>query len=87
MISIKDYVKQVLHDIREVQEEEEKYVAGIRGVIDFDIATIANESGGAGLKVGVLGLGGEMGGKINNEITSRVKFSIQTRGAIAPNER
>lgn len=83
MVTIKDFIKQVLEDIGEAKREEESF-AGIRGVVDFDIATVANETGGAGLKVGVWGLGGEMGGKISNEVTSRVKFSVQTKGAISP---
>ena len=79
MVTIKDYVKQVLSDIREAKKEEESF-EGVRGVIDFDIATVANESGGAGLKVGVWGIGGEMGGKLSKEVTSKVKFSVQTKG-------
>lgn len=83
MVSIKDYIKQVLADINEAKKEETS-IAGIRGVVEFDIATIANESGKAGMKVAVWGIGGEFGGKLATEVASRVKFSIQTKGAISP---
>lgn len=83
MVTIKDFIKQVLADIREVKDEEVSF-SGIRGVVDFDIATVAYETGGAGVKVGVWGIGGEVGGKLSNEVTSRVKFSVQTKGAISP---
>lgn len=83
MVTIKDFIKQVLVDIREAKGEETSF-EGIRGVIDFDVATVANETGGAGVKVGVWGIGGEVGGKLSNEVTSRVKFSVQTKGAISP---
>lgn len=83
MLSVKDYIKQVLSDINEVKKEEGSF-SNIRGVIDFDIATIANESGGAGFKVGVWGIGGAVGGKLENGVTSRVKFSVQTKGATIP---
>lgn len=36
------------------------------------------------MKISVWGIGGELGGKLSNEVTSRVKFSIQTKGAISP---
>lgn len=83
MLSVKDYVAQVLSDIREATKKEKSF-SNMRGTIDFDIATVANESGGAGLKVGVVGIGGEIGGKLENQVTSRVKFSVQTKGAAIP---
>jgi|SRR3989344_6058350 len=83
MITVKEYIKQALRDIREAREEEKSF-EGIRGTIEFDIATVANEEGGAGMKVGVWGIGGKFGGKLSNGVTSRVKFSVQTKGAISP---
>lgn len=84
MITIKDYLKQVLSDISAVKAEEESMV-GVRGVVEFDIATVAVEEAGGGVKVSVWGIGGgELGGKATNEVTSRVKFAIQTKGAIDP---
>lgn len=84
-MTVKKYIKETLKDIREAKEEE-NFFLGIRGVIEFDIATIAVKSGKAGMKIGVWALGGEFGGNLSNQITSRIKFSIQTRGAIAPGE-
>jgi len=83
MITIKEYLKQVLSDIRELKDEEVS-VMGVRGVIEFDIATVATEELNGKIKVGVWGIGGDFGGKGSNEVSSRVKFSIQTKGAIDP---
>jgi hypothetical protein len=83
MLSVKDFVKQVVQDIETAKKEEES-ILGVRGVIDFDIATVADETGVAGIKVAVFGFGGDFGGQLSNQITSRVQFSIQTRGAISP---
>ncbi len=83
MLSVKDYIKSVLKDIREAQTEEASFL-GVRGVVDFDIATVASDNSKAGIKVGVWSIGGEVGANSNNQVTSRVKFSVQTRGAIAP---
>jgi len=83
MVTLKEYIKQTLKDIREAKEEEKSF-DGIRGVIDFDVATVAVDSGGAGMKIGVLGFGGEFSGKLSNQVSSRIRFSVQTKGAIDP---
>lgn len=86
MMTIKEYIKQVLSDIREAKNDESSFV-DIRGVIDFDIATAIYETGTAKAQVGIMGFGGKVGGEIKSEATSRVRFSIQTKGAISPGER
>jgi hypothetical protein len=85
MISLKDFIKQSIKDISEAKNEEAS-IAGIRGVVDFDVATTAVQEGKTGVKVSVLGIGGELGGKLNNQTVSRIQFSIQTKGAISPGE-
>lgn len=86
MISLKDFIKQSVKDITEAKSEEGS-IEGIRGVIDFDVATTATEEGKTGIKVSVWGIGGgELGGKLNNQVVSRLQFSIQTKGAISPSD-
>ena len=85
MISLKDFIKQSIKDISEAKSEENS-IEGIRGVVDFDVATTAVQEGKTGVKVSVLGIGGELGGKLNNQTVSRIQFSIQTKGAISPSE-
>lgn len=83
MISVEDYIREVISNIDSASNKE-KSIIGIRGVIDFDIATIADQKGKAGFKVSVVGFGGELGGELANQSVSRVRFSIQTKGAINP---
>lgn len=83
MVTLKEFIKQTLRDIREAKTEEQSF-EGVRGTLEFDVATVALESGGAGMKVGVMGIGGEFGGNLTNQVASRIKFSIQTKGAISP---
>lgn len=83
MVTLKEYIKQTLKDIREARDEEKSFDQ-IRGTVDFDVATLAVKTGGAGMEIGVLGIGGEFGGKLSNQVTSRIRFSVQTKGAIHP---
>ena len=85
MISLKDFIKQTIKDIS-IAKDEETTIAGVRGVVNFDVATTAVQEGKTGVKVSVLGIGGGLGGKINNQTISRIQFSIQTKGAISPSE-
>ena len=86
MISLKDFIKQSIKDISDAKSEETS-IQGVRGVINFDVATTAVQEGKTGVKVSVWGIGGgELGGKLNNQTVSRIQFSIQTKGAISPSE-
>ncbi|MEK7536351.1 MAG: hypothetical protein AAB559_01035 [Patescibacteria group bacterium] len=86
MITLKDFIKQSVKDISESKSEEPS-IEGVRGVVDFDVATTAVQEGKTGVKISVWGIGGgELGGKLNNQVVSRIQFSIQTKGAIGPGE-
>ncbi|MDO8487760.1 MAG: hypothetical protein Q7S31_00400 [bacterium] len=83
-MNLKDFTKKTIEDLSQALEESPA-VAGIRGVIDFDVAIVANESAGVGGGISVLGIG-NAGGKVDfsNQTTSRVRFSVQTKKAISP---
>lgn len=85
-MDLKDFIEISLNGIENAKNDTASF-HGVRGVIDFDVAVVASEEGGAKAGVKVMGIGGSFGGKLGNQTTSRIKFSVQTKGAIAPGER
>lgn len=85
-MNLKDFIQQTLNDIEQAKDNTKSFEQ-VRGVIDFDVAVVANENGGAKASISVFGIGsGEFGGQLDNTITSRIRFKVQTKGAISPGE-
>lgn len=57
MISLKNFIKQTVKDISDAKKEETT-ITGVRGVVNFDVATTAVQEGKTGVNVSVWGIGG-----------------------------
>jgi hypothetical protein len=55
----------------------------VRGTISFEVAVTKSTDKGGKVGVSVLGLEGAL----KSENVSKIKFRVQTRGAIAPSEK
>ena len=85
-MNLKKFINETINNIDGAVKENPS-ILGVRGVVHFDVAVIANESAEAGGGIQVIGIG-KAGARINNaqQTTTRLQFDIQTKGAISPSQ-
>ena len=85
-MKLKQFIIEATKDIDDAITESSS-ILGVRGIVHFDVAVIANESAGVEGGVQVIGLAkGSAHADMVNQTTTRLQFDIQTRKAINPSQ-
>lgn len=89
-VALGDFVAETINEIYRAREKSPN-ILGVRGVINFEVSAIVQGNDEANIKVGILGGVAGLGAGVKSQVSAqnlqKISFSIQTRGAISPNEK